>query len=597
MAVNLSPVGGAAAQFFTNTGAVLTGGKLYTYAAGTTTPVATYTSSSGATAHSNPIILDSAGRVPGGEIWITVGTSYKFVLRDSTDVLIGTYDNILSSVNTDASLVSYTPAGAGAVTTTVQDKLRQTVSVKDFGAVGDGVANDTAAIQAAINTGADVIFPGANYRITAALTVGSQKLFGGVVSKGINRAQTIISIAGNHPCFVNNSSEISFEIDGFYIDYGDAVPTNAGTSSSKIGFYFTTNGLWPAFSKISNCTVRGAWEGFYDNTGTYQSILERVFMLKCRRGFFKQNGTTIKFDTCMAQEGKQGFYIVDVLSPTLINVAVDQLTVGTTENTGNYFEGCRSLSIVGWDAESNAISGNAVSYLRIRQSTAHISGFVGYLNTLNCSAGQEVYLFKVDEGSTATFSGCRPSRNVGDLLFLGGAGGSPHTLLAYDTTKVCLSGSNFAAPTGGSPSVAYASNAQLVSTVQYIQSQITGTVVNTFDTGYGPTASGSWTPNLAGFTIVGSPTVTGRYLRNNNVVHCWVLIDCSAGNTVASVVGTSVIDNFPNFLAPTVRSTCTAANAAVASYGVGVVTEIGTYTPAWAASTIDVYVEFSYYIG
>ena len=91
--VFLSPVGGAAAQFFTNSGVPLTGGKLYTYAAGTTTPQTAYTSSSGVTAHTNPIILDSAGRVPGGEIWLSAA-SYKFVLNTSTDVLIATYDNI-----------------------------------------------------------------------------------------------------------------------------------------------------------------------------------------------------------------------------------------------------------------------------------------------------------------------------------------------------------------------------------------------------------------------------------------------------------------------------------------------------------------------
>jgi hypothetical protein len=91
--VFLSPVGGVAAQFFTNTGTVLTGGKLYTYAAGTTTPLATYTTSSGSIAHTNPIILDSAGRVPGGEIWLTAAL-YKFTLQDSTGALIATYDNV-----------------------------------------------------------------------------------------------------------------------------------------------------------------------------------------------------------------------------------------------------------------------------------------------------------------------------------------------------------------------------------------------------------------------------------------------------------------------------------------------------------------------
>lgn len=106
MAVNLSPVGGVAAQFFTSTGAVLTGGKLYTYAAGTTTPQVTYTTSAGNVPWTNPVVLDAAGRVPGsGEIWLTDGLIYKFVLKDSNDVLIATYDNI-TGINSNA--VAYT---------------------------------------------------------------------------------------------------------------------------------------------------------------------------------------------------------------------------------------------------------------------------------------------------------------------------------------------------------------------------------------------------------------------------------------------------------------------------------------------------------
>lgn len=93
MSVFLSPIGGAGWQFFNNSGVILSGGKLYTYAAGTTTPKVTYTSSSGNTPHTNPIILDSAGRVPGGEIWLLI-PPYKFALYTSANVLIATYDNI-----------------------------------------------------------------------------------------------------------------------------------------------------------------------------------------------------------------------------------------------------------------------------------------------------------------------------------------------------------------------------------------------------------------------------------------------------------------------------------------------------------------------
>jgi hypothetical protein len=105
MSVTPSPIGGFAAQFFDNNGVILSGGKIYTYAAGTTTPQATYTSAAGNIPHTNPIILDSAGRVPSGEIWLTDGLVYKFVIETATGILLGTYDNI-TGVN--SNFVNYT---------------------------------------------------------------------------------------------------------------------------------------------------------------------------------------------------------------------------------------------------------------------------------------------------------------------------------------------------------------------------------------------------------------------------------------------------------------------------------------------------------
>ena len=198
MSVNPSLIGGFAGQFFDNNGVILSGGKIYTYAAGTTTPQATYTSALGNTPHTNPIILDSAGRVPGGEIWLTNGLDYKFKIDTATNILIGTYDNVTGAIGAiDASDVGFTQAGTGAVAQTVQTKLEQYVSVKDFGAVGDGVADDTAAIQAAINaviynnttvqanaSKHKVLIPAGLYRITDTIHLGYGTSFTSVFVEG-----------------------------------------------------------------------------------------------------------------------------------------------------------------------------------------------------------------------------------------------------------------------------------------------------------------------------------------------------------------------------------------------------------------------------
>lgn len=158
-------------QFFDANGNPLAGGKLYSYASGTSTPLTTYTDSTGLSANTNPIILDSRGEA---NVWLG-GNNYTLTLKTATDVLIWSVDGVNGSFN--SSNISYTPAGTGAVTTTVQAKLRQTVSVQDFGAIGDGTTDDTAAIQAAINAlsaagvGGTVLLPAGAYKITQNLSI------------------------------------------------------------------------------------------------------------------------------------------------------------------------------------------------------------------------------------------------------------------------------------------------------------------------------------------------------------------------------------------------------------------------------------------
>lgn len=89
MAKHLLPV--PRLQFFDSDGAMLVGGKLYTYVAGGTTPIATYTDATGGTNNTNPIILDAYG---AADVWGNIQQQYKFVLKDADDNTIFTIDDI-----------------------------------------------------------------------------------------------------------------------------------------------------------------------------------------------------------------------------------------------------------------------------------------------------------------------------------------------------------------------------------------------------------------------------------------------------------------------------------------------------------------------
>jgi len=109
--VNLSYLAGAGSQFFDDSGVPLSGGLIYTYTAGGTTPLTTYTSISGLVANSNPIILDAAGRI--NEVWIPEGVSYKMIIKNSGNVTIGTFDNLNPIPTLPVSIAN---GGTGATT-------------------------------------------------------------------------------------------------------------------------------------------------------------------------------------------------------------------------------------------------------------------------------------------------------------------------------------------------------------------------------------------------------------------------------------------------------------------------------------------------
>lgn len=259
MIVNLSLFAGAGWQFFDNNGVPLAGGLLYTYAAGTTTPLTTYTSNIANVANSNPIVLNSAGRLDN-EIWLTEGNSYKFILKDSNNVLIGTYDNIFgandqtalttfeatlansSNVALGDNLVGFRQSNvngvlAGAVGKTVHQKFQEYISVLDFGADPTGAADSSTAISNAISTGKAVYFPKGTYLCNVSIN-NKTILFGDGSTASIIKPYSYSS-----PAFIYTFAAMQSPVYSYW-NYHSVVRdlgfqgTGSNTSATGIGFSF-----------------------------------------------------------------------------------------------------------------------------------------------------------------------------------------------------------------------------------------------------------------------------------------------------------------------------------------------------------------------
>jgi hypothetical protein len=108
--VLLSPVGNGQ-QFFDNNGVPLAGGLIYTYQAGSSTLLSTYTTVNGTIANTNPIVLDASGRTPN-EIWMLAGYSYKFIIKTSAAVTLQTLDNLYPILQNAPTSSPALPTGA-----------------------------------------------------------------------------------------------------------------------------------------------------------------------------------------------------------------------------------------------------------------------------------------------------------------------------------------------------------------------------------------------------------------------------------------------------------------------------------------------------
>jgi hypothetical protein len=162
-----------------NTRGVLEPGALLdVFQSGTTTRVSVFSDADLSAPLTNPVVADASGVFP--TVYFDNSAAVRVRVRQANGSVLGDADPYFSDGLSSTDIV-FTQSGTGAVPRNTQDKLRETVSVKDFGALGDGVANDAPAFNAAIAalpaTGGTIIVPdSAAYRLDSTVTTGSKPI-------------------------------------------------------------------------------------------------------------------------------------------------------------------------------------------------------------------------------------------------------------------------------------------------------------------------------------------------------------------------------------------------------------------------------------
>lgn len=204
-------------------GAPVSGAKLYFYVAGTSSPQDTYSDEALSIPNTNPVIADAAGRF--GPIFLQ-GLSYKVTVTDSDEVQIWTEDPYDGSISGGFVLAdgSTTPRDLG-------ERFAEMQNVKDYGAVGDGVTDDAAAINAAKAAGNTVYFPPGTYLVTSEIDIDAND----ITFVADDRNNTTIKLSGATTSIY--ASAIRFSMRHLTID-GDfsankCFRTNPATDSQR----------------------------------------------------------------------------------------------------------------------------------------------------------------------------------------------------------------------------------------------------------------------------------------------------------------------------------------------------------------------------
>lgn len=325
------------------------------------------------------------------------GVNFSIKLLDSKANLVYSFPDG-SGISPNASGIQYDPAGTGAVATTVQAKLRESVSVKDFGAVGNGIANDTTALQAAVtyavSNGKALYIPSGTY-LYSSLT-------------GLDQNNIVIVGDGS------GLSVLKFTGTGIALDLGTVVGFRQGINLS--GFTVEGNSNVTAIVRAT-AIARCQWT----------DINVREANQATGVGFVFRGCQLSRFDSLMCSQDRQAMtnppaegFNIEALAPygnssnnTFTNLYAEGAgAVATTIDIGVRISGGDQNTFIGGSPESCGIYGLLVS-ANCRYNTFINVGFenlnatadfadAGLMNRyINCYASQKSIL----QGSLCEIAG------------------------------------------------------------------------------------------------------------------------------------------------------------------------------------------------
>jgi len=413
--------------------------------------------------------------------------------------------------------VAYTPAGTGAVATDVETKLRETVSVKDFGAVGDGVADDTAKIQAAIDSleaGQQLYFPDGVYRCTDTILVdkaiklkmesadvASRLLFDTAITRTVQTAYT-------HPddgtdAAINVALKIAatgVELENLcvdlYVDYTDTSATNFGTDID-VGIFISK-----AKTILNKCRTRGYWRvaGVYGDCTEDNGTLDRTSLYDCRL---------------------QGFWSVYIQGAKKKS-SESEILIGDVRGGGGVSDLHASrVWLEGWSHHSNVRGSDSDGGClkvdgKLYAGASSINAIQGRM-WLNCRFdGADPYLIKLENCIRDKFLNCFIDRKTGFVKTdqITGVGDSDCLVSLAAGTKR-----------------AYFRDTDIYSSTLDVDASATYEVTGAYDEDLSYVGERSFLPALAFGTGITYTSRSGSYTIQDNRMYFRLAIDCSAIGT------------------------------------------------------------------